>query len=310
MARTAHRASAYGTEKLKGELLEFTMRTADHWGTGTLRTLHDGGDVRIAGKALGAKVGDTIEVTGFFDESKWGRQFKFRDCEVMIPTDASGVIGWLASHLPQVSRRRAEAMISAWGIDGTWTVLDQRSLAELCGIDGITKDRAEAICDAYAANKLDRDRIVRFKSWGLTDGQIARVLDEWGDSAERKLQENPYLLIKHVDGFGWKRADEVARRMGVALDSPARLCAGIMDAMADATIHGNVYVPFPAIVSVTAKKKCGVPEKPVEAALRTLLADGELMCRGAKVYLPKLGQAELALAKVFATRAKLARMGG
>jgi exodeoxyribonuclease V alpha subunit len=296
-------------ERLKGELVDFVVRSADHWGTGVVRTVHDGGNVKISGKMLGAKIGDTVELEGFFDETKWGRQFKVRACEVVIPTDASGVIGWLASNLPQISKRRAEELVQRYGVDGVWRLLEECDYASICEIDGITHDRAKEIFEAYKANKADRDRVVRFKSWGLTDGQIGRVLAEWGNDAEAKLQENPYLLIKHVDGFGWTRADAVAMRMGVAKDSPARIAAGILDVMSEATVHGNVYVPFGAIVRVTAEKKCGVPVEPVESALRELLKSDELVCRGPKVYLPKLARAELKLATFCARRAKLARMG-
>lgn len=307
MARSERRQVS--GERLKGELVDFIVRSADHWGTGVVRTTHEGGNVKIAGKMLGAKIGDTVELEGFFEESKWGRQFKVRACEVVIPTDASGVIGWLASNLPQVSKRRAEELVRLYGVDETWKILETRDSARLCAIDGITDQRAQEIFEAYRLNKADRDRVVRFKSWGLTDGQIGRVLAEWGSDAEAKLKENPYLLIKHVDGFGWTRADAVAQRMGVPKDSPARLAAGIIDVMTDATVHGNVYVPFGAIVRVTAEKKCGVAAEPVESALRDLLKSEELVCRGPKVYLPKLARAELKLAVFCARRAKLSRMG-
>jgi exodeoxyribonuclease V alpha subunit len=309
MGRPARAPRAFAGDTLKGELVDFQVRTADHWGTGTLRTGHDAGHVKITGKVLGAKPGDTVEVQGWFEETKWGRSFKVRSCEVVIPTDASGVVGWLASKLPQISRRRAEQLVERFGVEGTWAVLEDRDVNALCVMDGITPDRAEAIVEAYALEKNDRDRVVRFKSWGLTDNQIGKVLAEWGASTEAKLQENPYLLIKCVDGFGWVKADAVAKRMGVANDSPARIAAGILDVMAEAVQMGNVYVPFGAVVRVAAVKRCEVAESVVEPVLRSLLEKEELVCRGPKVYLPKLAFAEHRIAFVFATRAKLARMG-
>lgn len=290
---------------LRGELLSFTVRGNDFWGVGTLRTQHDGGDVTIVGKVLGAHPGDTLELDGeWSSHPKFGRQFKLRRADVVLPSDTSGVVGWLSAKLPQISRRRAEVLVQAHGVEELWRLLERADVEALCVVDGINAERAEEIITAYRAHRLDRDRIVRLKQWGLTDNQIARVIAEWGDEAERRLEDNPYDLIACVPGFGWQRADQVARRMGVPLDAPARLRAGLMHAMTEAAGGGHVYVPQGKLTALVATKVCGVEEVLVRASLVTLLADEGLVRLDQNVYLPKLARAEERLAQVFAARAQ------
>lgn len=302
--RTTKRSTNTGGEKIRGEVTDWQTRSADFWGTGVCRTRQDGGDVKISGKLLGAKVGDTVELEGWYDDhARYGRQFKFRACTVVLPVDASGVVSWLASTLPQISRRRAEAIVAAHGIEGTWALLDRRDVAALCEIDGITKPRAEEICAAYIANKRDRDRLVRFKGWGLTDGQIAKLIEEWGDDVEERITRNPYDVIKSVPGFGWVRADELAQRMGVKRNDPGRIEAGVMHFMSLGVQEGHCRVPHGKVVSVTAAKILGgVAEPEVAVVVRRLLDDGVLVPRGTHVYTRRLAMAEDKLAKAFSER--------
>lgn len=294
---------------LRGELICFRVRGQDFWGVGTVRTLHDGGDVTVVGKVLGAREGDTLELDGDFStHDRYGVQFRVRSCEVVLPSDVSGVVGWLASKLPQISRRRAEQLVERHGVQGVWALLDRGDADALCQLDGITPDRAREILDAYGEHQSDRDRIVLFKSWGLTDNQVARVLAEWGDDAEQLMAENPYALIECVPGFGWKRADAVAQRMGVALDSPPRLAAGLMHAMNESLGAGHCYVAQGKLVALVSTKVCAVQdEDKVRRVLEDLLERQRLVRIGPNIYVPKLARAECRLAAVFAARAKGAR---
>jgi exodeoxyribonuclease V alpha subunit len=290
-------------DKIKGELLSFRVRGNDFWGVGTVRTQHDGGDVAIVGKVLGASEGDTLELEGeWTTHDKFGRQFRVKRVEVVLASDVSGVVGWLAAKLPQISRRRAEALVAKFGVDGVWDLLERADLAALCTVEGITAPRAREITDAYRTHKDDRDRLVRFKQWGLTDNQIARVLAEWEDDAEARIEANPYDLMECVPGFGWTRADQVARKMGIALDAPPRLAAGLMHAMGEAQMAGHVYVAQGKLTALVAKKVCGVDEQLVRRALDGLLERERLVRLGVNVYLPKLARAEGRLAEVFARR--------
>jgi len=295
-------------ETIKGELRSFTVRGTDFWGVGLVRTQHDAGDVTIVGKLVGAAEGDTVELVGvFMDHPKHGRQYKFSACTVLLPSDVSGVVGWLAGKLPQISRRRAEQLVERFGVDPLWKLLDAGDTAALCVVDGITEPRAQEILAAYHEHKGDRDRLVRLRTWGLTDGQIARVTTEWGNDAEERMSANPYELMECVDGFGWVRADQVARKMGMKMDSPPRLQAALLHAMGEARAQGHCYWSQGKLVAVVTTKICRITdEAAVRRALETLLEREKLVRLEARIYLPELAEAEGRLAKVFAMRAQRA----
>jgi exodeoxyribonuclease V alpha subunit len=289
---------------IRGELTTFSVRGQDFWGTGFVRTLHDGGELAVVGKLIGCNPGDTIELDGeHATHPRYGAQFRVRNVRVVLPSDARGVVGWLAAKLPQVSARRAEALVERYGVDGLWQRLDAEDWLALTVIDGITPDRAQEILAAYKQHRADRDRFVQFKSWGMTDNQVARVVKEWGDKAEQKMMANPYALIEFVPGFGWTRADAIALRMGVRRDDPARLAAGLLHAMGLATQAGHCFSPAGKLVGVTANKICGVNATPLYRTLDELVERGKLIRFEDAIYLPDIAAAETELAEEFAERA-------
>jgi exodeoxyribonuclease V alpha subunit len=294
---------------VRGELQTFRVAGSDGWGFGKLRTLHDGGDLALVGKLIGAHPGDTIEIEGdYVTHQKYGRQLKVKSCRVVLPQDQTGVVGWLAAKLPQISKRRAEALVEKFGVQGLWDLLDNDQASALCVVDGITLPRAEEIVAAYKVHKGDRERHIIFRQWGLSDNQIARVVELWKDKAIDRISENPYRLMESVRGFGWQRSDDVAMRMGVRRDDPARLCAGLMHTMETATQAGHCYVAAGKLVAVADAKTLMVSdERAIRDALELLVRSGKLERLEQNIYLPEIASAEGELARAFARRAREAR---
>lgn len=283
------------TQTIRAQLVDLRVKTQDHWGVAKLRPVRGGGELKATGKFLGASVGDTVEVTGrMVRDARWGNQFKVSHCERLTPEGSAGTIAWLSSRLPNLGEARARALVEAFG-DQLWVVIETDH-EKLAHVRGITPARADAIRDAYLEGKADRDAVIALRDWGLTDGQIGRCRQLWGPLSEviAQLQQDPYRLHE-VDGFGFLRADDVARRMGVASDSPSRIAAGVAHLLREASGHGHTYVGGKKLQSM-ALRLLDLGEEHTAAVgrvMRDACADGRLALReGWRVYTPKLADAE------------------
>lgn len=275
------------------------MRTFDRgWCIAQVRTAT--GLVTVVGALIGVKLGDSVLVRGTWTEHpKFGRQLKATDCTADQPADVSGVVSWMTSRLPEIGMRRARELVELFGVPGIWEIIE-REPSRLSEVKGITPARVEQICAAYHAHVAERDRMVRLKTWGLTDNQIGRVISQWGtDHVEAKLRENPYRLAEEVDGFGFLRADEVALRMGVARTSAFRIRAGVAHMLAEAAQRGHVYVPSGAVVKMTGEL-LGIDPGLVAAELAPCVGEGKAHIDGDRVYQPRLHAAELGVAQQLA----------
>lgn len=229
---------------VRGELVSFRVAGQDGWGIGVL-DVAGVGLVDFTGKTLGAKRGATLELSGqWFDHPRFGRQFKSAQCVVDTPITGDGVVAWLSATLPDVGETRAKAMLDHFGsVAGLWDVIENQ-YARLCDVPGITEARAAAIHDAYRAHRDERDHMIALRGWGLTDKQIQRCLDEWSSLAAvvERIKANPYSLAAYVHGFGFARADEVARAMGVKPDDPQRVEAGLVHTLRVAAYDGHCWL--------------------------------------------------------------------
>ena len=278
------------SEILKGQVDDVRI-LREGWGWVVL--LHGSANERakVIGHPLGVEVGDTVEAEGdWARHPKFGRQFKAREIRVTVPTDASGAVAWMMSRLPAVGRKHATEMVERWPIPELWEVLEHRH-AELVSLRGITEQRAEAIHRAYMARLPERDRIVQLKGFGLTDRQIARIQDAFGADSLEQIRRDPYVLIEKVDGFGFVRADDLARRMGLPTEHPSRIQAGLLHLLREAEGAGHVYVPAGKLVSM-ATRLLSVAEPLVRRQANALLDADRLVCRGSAVYHPRLARAE------------------
>lgn len=301
--------------KLRGEIQQFNTRTADGWGTGVLllgRRRATGSDVArgrtsgsqdesstvtITGKLLGARVGDAVELEGsYVFHERWGRQFKIRACTVVRPDGPDGAVRWMASRLPAVGETRARALVERFG-EQLWDVLEHEP-HRCAEVDGITAERALEIGAAYKEIAGERVHMVALRGWGLTDNQIGRCVERWGslDKVVPTLMENPYLLAQEVHGFGFKRSDEVAAKMGIAKDAPARLRAGVEHVVGEAATEGHVFMWGRALQRVAAEL-LGVSEPAVVPPIKEVAAAGRFVRRGPRVYLRRLDHSEERVAR-------------
>ncbi len=280
---------------LRGELLTFRPRSDDGWGIGTLDVgagrapANDNAldnIVDFTGKVMGAKPGAAVELVGEWSEHpRFGRQFKVRTCVTETPMTDKGVIAWLASSLPGIGDARAQAMIDHFGgAAALWKVIEH-SPALLAQLDGITPERAAAIARAYAEHRGTRDNQIALRGWGLTDNQIQRCLEEWHtlDAVVQRIRDNPYQLARCVNGFGFKRADEVAKLAGVLHDAPERIEAGLVHVLDLATVDGHCWLWGGALQKLAAEVLEVTPDV-IGRNIRKASAHGLVVRRSKRIY--------------------------
>jgi exodeoxyribonuclease V alpha subunit len=291
------------TVTLRGELLRFTPRSDDGWGIGTIDvpaavaaaagapdfdTYSTGNAIiEFTGKVAGAKPGTALELQGkWFDHPRYGRQFRVIQCVQDTPQTADGVVRWLAATLPDVGATRAAALLAHFGGDvaALWQAIET-SPALLTSVPGITAARAAAISTAYTEHRGTRDSQIALRGWGLTDNQIERCLRRWHtlDAVVTRIRENPYQLARYVEGFGFKRADEVAKAAGVAHDAPQRIEAGIAHVLELASYDGHCFMWGGALQKVAAEV-LEVDAALVGRTIRRASAHKLVVRRGKRIY--------------------------
>jgi len=132
-------------------------------------------------------------------------------------------------------------------------------------------------------------------SHGVSTSRAVRIYKAYGDKAIETVRANPYTLAKDIHGIGFKSADTIAQKLGIARDSIMRALAGIMHALLEATGDGHCALPKEELIEQAAKL-LEIDVAIVREALERLLLDGELVYEPIGghdlIYLPYLRRAE------------------
>lgn len=95
-------------------------------------------------------------------------------------------------------------------------------IVEACGAD---LQDVKNVADGLAGEKAELSRVSTLVNKGWPHHLAKRVAKN--DKAYKTALESPYAAIKFVSGLGWLLADEIGRKLGIKLDDPKRIEAGI-----------------------------------------------------------------------------------
>jgi len=285
-------------ETVRGEVEDVRV-LREGWGR-----MRVGGE-SITGPVMGFAVGDQIEARGrWTDDPKWGRQFKAQTIRCTLASDARGVITWLSSRLPGLGKKRATELLERYGTpERLYDAIANRH-EELCSVRGITPKLAEQIRDEHARVRGESEEMTQLLGWGLTDGQIRKAREVWGKKVIATLREDPYRLAEEVHGFGFQRADLIARRMGLPIDHPRRIEACLVHLLREAEGMGHCYVPRAHLMRAAVQDLAGVGGGRIAGGLNAIVEAGRVIDEDGRVYLPSTHAAELEVA------AMVSRLGG
>ena len=119
----------------------------------------------------------------------------------------------------------------------------------LLELDGIGPKRMERIVSAWAEQKAIREIMVFLQSHGVGTARAVRIYKTYGDEAILQVTENPYRLALDIHGIGFKTADAIAERLGIARDSPMRAQAGVRHALQEWSEQGHCAWPCGRLTS-------------------------------------------------------------
>ena len=127
--------------------------------------------------------------------------------------------------------------------DNPIEVLDSKDLDLISSVKGVTKKKAQTLLDKYSKCRNDAKIYVFLGQYGLTNVMIDKIKNQFSNSdmAIKTIKENPYDLIRLVNGIGFKKADEIAMKMGVHIHSDKRCTAFIQHHLDSLAQTGNSY---------------------------------------------------------------------
>ena len=298
---TENLAPAPGQERITGVVEKVTFFNESS-GFSVLRLGREGDreSLTVVGYVAAVSAGQHIEAVGYWHTDKtWGIQFKATHLGVIAPDTLEGITRYLCSGMVKgIGSHLAKVLVKAYGME-VFTVIEDHP-EQLLGLPGIGKKKLQQIIDGWAEQKAIKKIMLFLHSHGVGTSRIAKIFRVYGEDAVAVVSANPYRLIHDIPGIGFKSADQIARNIGIPMDSPLRARAGIGYALQELSLEGHCRVPEPILLAA-CRRLLTIPETVLEDALRQELSIGTIVAveeEGEKsYYIVSLFRAETGVAR-------------
>jgi exodeoxyribonuclease V alpha subunit len=209
--------------------------------------------VTIVGELVGVNEGLPLRLRGQWAvDKKFGRQFRVATYQLRTPETLVGIERFLGSGIiPGIGPELARRLVGHFGMD-TLEVIDRRP-ERLVEVSGIGAGRAKKLAAAFAAQREVQDVMVFLRGHGVSAAFAARIVKKYGKDAINVVRANPYRLAHEIWGIGFRTADAIAARLGIARDAPERLEAGLLHALETSAEDGHLHLPDDELLAAAAE---------------------------------------------------------
>lgn len=273
MASTLEKFDTNALHRITGVVRELHPKSGDTWSRAKLQ-LDTGNHAWAVGK-FRLDVGEIITANATFNS-------KFHSYDLVeLITGHEGevsnavVVLKLIDYLPGVGVVKATELSEAFPDTLFDTLInDPEAIAKSCGAD--VRD-VIAVGEDLKNEQTTLGRLSQLIAKGWPNHLAKRVCSN--DTHFKIAISSPYRAIPLIAGLGWKIADEIGRKQGIALDAVERIDAGIEHYYTDKIGGvGHTIVPENVLLSPSAVPSLlGVREEKIQERLPevlVLLEDG------------------------------------
>ncbi len=250
--------------------------------------------------------GEYIQVSGnLTTHPLYGEQLQITGWETTAPKDKMAMERYLASGaIKGIGPALAARIVRHFG-DKTFAVME-REPERLAEIKGITDRKAMEIYEQFREKQGMRAAMLYLQRYGISTNLSVKLYKRYGEGLQTVLEQNPYRIVEDISGVGFKTADEIAIRMGIAMNSEYRIRAGILHALYLASQSGHVYLPEEELFRYVMEL-LGVELEQLEHQVTELILEKKLIVRESGKE-PNPSQKHVYLAPYYFSECAVARM--
>lgn len=245
------------------------------------------GLVTVTGNLPELSPGEHLRLSGqWISHPKHGLQFQVEVCEQTLPATVAGIRRYLGSGLiTGIGPRLAERIVARFGSQ-TLDIIENHP-ERLLEVPDIGSKRSQQIAAAWDEQKQVKEIMLFLHGHGISTNLAIKIYKQYGELALQVVQNDPYRLARDIFGVGFKTADKLARALGLPVDHPSRIEAGVIYTLQEMNEAGHVYVPYAELVE-RAAGLLDVTKTEIPAGIERLLGQG----RAVQEYLPSLAGGE------------------
>lgn len=242
----------------------------------------------------------TLNTSVFYDffgewieHQKFGRQFKVESFKSIDIEDREGLITYLSSEFfTGVGPKTAEKIVDTLGMDAIEKIKKDKNILKEIGFNAL---KIERFYYELLANEKSETILVALYGYGIIGKTAMKILNKYSLRTLEQLEKDPYQLIQDIEGIGFLRADEIARKIGIDKHDIRRIKAAILYAMYNLAFqNGHLYLTKDQLVKYTFQVL--EDEFDIDDAMNTLILEKRIIVEEERLYLPLAYDSEVEVA--------------
>ncbi|MCC6363125.1 MAG: AAA family ATPase [Bryobacterales bacterium] len=227
------------------------------------------------------KESDPVKLEGrWVDHPKYGRQFEAEFMGHDLEMSPDGLANFLANHpdVKGIGPAKARLIADHFGVG-----FDAAIRSDPEAVANVAKVPIENILDLqriWIANSDFNTAMAYLAAFGLTHHQVTTLVGKFGSQVVPILERDPYVLMREIPGFGFKRVDKIARKLGTPKDLPSRIRAGLHYCVLAALDDGDCWVEYEDLLdraNTLLVMDTLDSREVIEGHLETMIAEGVLV---------------------------------
>lgn len=229
-------------EVIKGYVEHIVFRNEEN-GYTVFHLTNKDGELTCVGTFPYISEGEMMEVSGeYTNHNVYGMQLRVISHEVKEPEDLVSIERYLGSGAIKGLGAALAGRIVRKFKDDTFRIMEEEP-ERLAEVKGISERKAREIAEQVEEKKDMRKAMIYLQKYGINLSLAVKIYEHYGSSVYRVMEENPYQIADHVQGVGFKTADEIASKVGIHTDSDFRIRSGIFYVLLQSVAEGHVYLP-------------------------------------------------------------------
>ena len=214
-------------ECIEGVVEGISFQNTDN-GWSVIEVLYNNKIITATGTFVQIAEGEQIKLYGTWTEHPvYGKQFKVDSYESKLPETSAQLLRYLSSRIiPGIGPKTAVKIIDYFGDDAIEIL--QFHPERLVSIKGISRQKAEKICEEFQKQYALRTVIAGLEKYGIRQNEAIWVYKALGINALTVIKTNPYMLCGLVRGFDWYRCEEIARQTGNEINAEYRTSSAVI----------------------------------------------------------------------------------
>ena len=192
--------------------------------------------------------GETLKMEGTYVQNpRYGLQLSVNKMERTRPNTVFGIEKYLSSGVIKgLGAKTAKLIVARFG-DQTFDILENEP-ERIAKIKGISLKKALGFAESFHA-QADQRRVMLFlQEYGISSNFAMKIYKRYKEETIDAIKANPFRLADDIDGIGFRTADAIAHKLGIARDAPERISAGVRYCLWEAAGEGHTCIPTTQLI--------------------------------------------------------------